>query len=234
MKKNLFLSVVLTAAILLAFNSCKKETDPNVLGGSTNILLTQKDSATSVYFAINGQNAGSVEIKVVSNNNGIVTYGGSADPSTFPDTAITELLTVIPQLMNYYNVQDFSYNIDGTGKLNFQFKLKITSEGMQHNFVDGKPWTAKYGDPQGTTYTLKRTNGDVLTTTVTEKTGQDDWPYGFMYIKTSKVEYNAPATDPVLSKVTFRINHKFGLVYLKTEGKNGKVLEIELVPWFLL
>jgi hypothetical protein len=43
-----------------------------------------------------------------------------------------------------------------------------------------------------------------------------------------------PASDPVLSKVTFRVNHKFGLVYLKAEGKDGKVLELDLFAWFLL
>jgi hypothetical protein len=105
---------------------------------------------------------------------------------------------------------------------------------MQSYFIDGKPWTVKYADPQGTNYNLTRDNGDVLTATVTEKTGQDDWPYGFMYIKTSKVEFNCPATDPVGKKVTYRVNHKFGLVYLKAESKDGRVIELDLFPWFLL
>lgn len=231
---NLRFSLLAVAFLLFTFSACKKETDPNVLGGDTNIPLTQKDSATSVYFALNGQNAGGVEIKVASNDNGMVTYSGTADPADLPDSVITSLLSIIPQLVTYYNPQDFTYSIDGTGKLHFTFKLKITSEGMQNYFVDGKPWTLKYADGVGASHSITRNNGDVLTATVTEKTGQDDWGYGFMYIKTSKIEYNAPATDPVVDKVTYRVNHKFGLVYVKVESKDGKVLEADLFPWFLI
>jgi hypothetical protein len=231
---NLPLATIAFVFLLLTIGSCKKNNDPNVLGGDTNIPLTQKDSATSVYISINGQNMGGLEIKVVSNDNGMVTYGATFDPSTLPDSTITNFSTILPQLINYYNPKDITYSIDGTGKLHVQFKLKITSEGMQSYFIDGKPWTVKYADPQGTNYNLTRDNGDVLTATVTEKTGQDDWPYGFMYIKTSKVEFNCPATDPVGKKVTYRVNHKFGLVYLKAESKDGRVIELDLFPWFLL
>ncbi len=220
--------------ILLTANSCKKNNDPNVLGGETNIPLTQKDSVTNVYFTVNGVNLPGTTFKVLSNDNGMVTYTATVDATAYPDTMIADLITILPQLINYYNPKDVTWSVSTSGILNVQFKLKITSEGMQNYFVDGKPWTVKYADPQGTNYSVTRNNGETLTATVTEKTGVDDWPYSFWMIKTSKVEYIAPASDPVLSKVTYRVNHKFGLVYIKAEGKNGKVIEIDLVSFFLL
>lgn len=226
--------VVSFIAIVMTVSSCKKEKDPNVLTGSTNIPLTQKDSATSLYFTYNGQNVDGTEIRVAENNNGMVTYAASFDLQTIPDSLENLLLTILPQLINYYNPKDVAWSLGSDGKINVQFKLKITSEGIQSYFVDGKPWTIRYDDPQGSSRSVTRDNGEVMTATVTEKTGQDDWPFGFMYIKTSKVEINTPPGDPVLQKVTYRINHKFGVVYLKAEGKDGRVLEVDLMPWFLI
>lgn len=220
--------------VLTGVNSCKKNNDPNVLGGETNIPLTQKDSVTNLYFTVNGVSLPGASIRVLANDNGMVTYAATVDATVYPDTMIADLVTMIPQLINYYNPKDVTWSVSPQGVVNVQFKLKITSEGMQNYFVEGQPWTVKYADPQGTNYSVTRANGETLTATVTEKTGVDDWPYSFWMIKTSKVEYLAPATDPVLSKVTFRVNHKFGLVYLKAEGKNGKVTEIDLVSFFLL
>lgn len=220
---------------LYALHSCKRESGPNVLGGDTNILLTQKDSVTDLYFTVNGGSSlPGATIKVLSNDNGMVTYGATIDLNAYPDSVVNNLVTIVPQLITYYNPKDLTWTLSPSGVLNVQFKLKITSEGMQNYFVDGQPWTVKYADGLGTDYTVTRTNGEVLTATITEKTGLDDWPYSFWNIKTSKVEYNAPASDPVLDKVTFRVNHKFGLVYLKAEGKDGRVLEMDLFAWFLL
>lgn len=227
--------VSLTFFVLFSVSSCKKNNDPNVLGGETNIPLTQKDSVTSIYFTVNGGTSlPGASIKVVSNDNGMVTYGATVDLNAYPDSVVNTLATMIPQLINYYNPKDLVWSVSPSGVLTVQFKLKITSEGMQNYFVDGKPWTVKYADGVGTNYSVTRDNGETLTATVTEKTGVDDWPYSFWYIKTSKVEYTAPANDPVLSKVTFRVNHKFGLVYLKAEGKDGRVVEVDLFAWFLM
>ncbi|HLP20400.1 MAG TPA: hypothetical protein VK174_08865, partial [Chitinophagales bacterium] len=59
MKTNNRLMTHAAAFLLLLFvltgvNSCKKNNDPNVLGGETNIPLTQKDSVTNLYFTVNG------------------------------------------------------------------------------------------------------------------------------------------------------------------------------------
>ncbi len=234
LKKAMLISLILSALFIV--NSCKKktETDPNVLTGETNLPLTQKDSVTNIYFLVNGVNLPGTTFKVLSNDNGMVTYGATVSTAAYPDSLIADLITIVPQLISYYKPKDVTWSIGTNGTLNVQFKLKITSEGMQNYFIDGKPWTVKYADPVGTDYSVTRDNGQTLTATVTEKTGVDDWPYSFWQIKTSKVEYVAPTDDPVLTKVTFRVNHKFGLVYVKAEGKNGKVIEINLISFFLL
>ncbi len=219
---------------LFVIPSCKKSTDPSVLTGDTNIPLTQKDSVTAIYFTVNGTSMAGASMKVIGNDNGMVTYGASIDLTAYPDSLISNLLTIIPQMISYYNPQGVIWSITGNNILNIQFKVKVTSDGMQNYFVEGKPWTIRYADAVGTNNSVTRSNGQTLTTTVTEKTGVDDWPYSLWLIKTSKVEFTAPVDDPSISKVTFRINHKFGLVYVKVEGKNGKVLELDLINWFLL
>lgn len=239
MKKNT--SIISTLAIcfllfaLSSVSSCKKDKDPNALAGETNIPLTQKDSVTSIYIEADGQTLPSTTIKVVSNNNGMVTYQTTIDLLGVPDSILTELATVLPAMYNYYKPKDLTYQLTPDGKIQAQFTVKITSEGMQDFFVEGKPFVAvKYEDPQGTSYSLQMDNGTTITRTITEKTGVDDWPYGFYYIKTSKIETVCPADDPVMQKITYRANHKFGLVYIELQLKNGKVIKTDIFPWFLL
>ncbi len=232
-KKLAILSLILV--LLVGIDSCTKATDPNVLTGDTNIPMTQVNSQTTTYLTINGvSQPGSGIVTVISNNNGMVTYGTSIDLTTYSDSALTTIATLLPQAISYYNPKNVVWSISPQGLLNVQFTIKITSDGMQNYFVDGQPWTVGYADGVGTNYTVKRTNGNVLTAKVTEKTGNDDWGYGMLLIKTSLVEYEAPADDPVISKVFFRVNHKFGLVYLKVIGKNGKTLEMDLLNFFLM
>ena len=219
---------------IAGIGSCKKEnTDPNVLGGETIIDLTAIGSETDVYLS-SGSTSLNTKVKVVGNDNGMVSYEAAIDIHSIPDSIIDLVVQVLPQLVSYYNPKDVIIGTDTQGRVTATFKLKVTSEGMQNYFVDGKPWTFRYNDAAGTTYTVKRNSGEEVNATVTEKTGLDDWPMGFMYIKTSKVEVTPPSADPVFTKITFRANHKFGLVYLKGETKSGKIIEVDLVPWFLI
>lgn len=227
--------IVSFIVILALFSACKKEAGPNDLGGDVNLDLTAVDSVTTVYITVNGFDLPvSGEITIRSNDNGMVTYGGTYDLSIVPDTIINIVDEIVTELINYYHPSNLVWDVNSSKIADFQFTVKITSEGMQNYFVDGKPWTFKYADPQGTVYEVKRDNGDVLKATVTEKTGENDFPYGFYYIKTSKLEYDAPADDPHLQKVTFRLNHKFGVVYLKADTKDGNSFELGLFPFYVL
>lgn len=222
------------ATILLA-SSCKKDKDPNALGGDTNIPLTAVDSVSSVYMEMDGITAPTAQIKVVSNADGQVTYHATVPMTGIADSLKTQLAAVIPSLINYYHPQNLSVQIAPNGDIEADFSIKITSEGIQHSFIEGKPClVVKYDDGVGASYSVTMNNGKKVTSTVTEKTGADDWPYGFYYIKTSKVETTVPDDDPVIQSLSYRANHKFGIVYIEITTKKGRTIKVDLFPWFLL
>ncbi len=221
--------------LLLLVTACKKDKDPNALEGDTNIALTAKDSVTSVYMEMDGLQAPSAQIKVVSNVDGQVTYHATIPMTGIADSLKAQLAAVIPSMINYYHPQNLSVQIASNGDIEADFTIKITSEGIQHSFIEGKPClVVKYGDGVGSSYSVTMDNGKTVTSTVTEKTGVDDWPYGFYYIKTSKVVTTVPEDDPVIQSLSYRANHKFGIVYIEVTTKAGKTIKVDLFPWFLL
>ena len=228
---------IISIAVLLiavALVSCKKDNnDSNTLGGDTNIDLTKVDSVSGVYAQLDGGSSVSVDIKVKSNNNGEVTYTGTLDLLSLPADLQSKALEIYNDHGDYYEASKY-VTLTPDMKLNFEFTVRITSEGYMDYFTNDEPWVmVKYNDPEGTKYTVTNKNGETLTRTVTEKTGQDDWPYGFFYIKTSKVEQEVASDDPLLASISYRANDKFGLVYLEYNFLDGTTLEIDLFPWFL-
>ncbi|MDO8366734.1 MAG: hypothetical protein Q7T20_08065 [Saprospiraceae bacterium] len=220
--------------VIIALISCKKDEPNTGLGGETNIPLTAVDSVSSVYAELDGVNALSTEIRIKSNNDGDVTYTGSVDLLTLSPELQTKALEVLNEHGDYYDASEY-VTLTPDMKLNFEFKVKITSEGYQDFFTNGQPWImAKYNDPVGTTYSVVNKNGETLTRTITEKTGLDDWPFGFFLIKTVKVEQQLASDDPMVDHIEYRVNHKFGLVYIEYLFKDGTNLAIEVIPWFLL
>lgn len=221
--------------VLVAFVSCKKEEEPkDGLGGDTNIALTAVDSVSGVYIDLDGNSALSTEIRVKSNANGDVVYAGTVDLQTLSADMQTKALQILNEHGDYYDADKY-VTLTPDFKLNFEFKMRITSEGYADYFTDGKPWImVKYDDPVGTTYKVVNDKGEELVRTITEKTGQDDWPFWFFLIKTVKVEQQVASDDPLVAHIEYRVNHKFGLVYLKYVFKDGEELEIDVLPWFLL
>ncbi|MFN8321026.1 MAG: hypothetical protein U0T74_00085 [Chitinophagales bacterium] len=215
----------LTICFVLLTDSCKKNdtpNGPNDLGGETNIPLTQVGSVTSVYIKINGVNMPNGEMTVTNNSNGIVKYHMVIDLNGQADSALLAGLTPA------------EYQ-DGNGHLVTDLTLKITSEGIQDYSQGDKPWTiVKYEDNVGATYPFTTDKGKNLLRTVTEKTGVDEWPLGFYYIKTSKVEEIDPPSIKEADHIIYRANHKFGLVYAEIHLKDGNTASISLLPWFLM
>lgn len=218
--------ILMLTGLMSTMMSCSKN---NTLEGDTNVDFAQVGQSTSVYINVSGTALPGTSIKVINNTDGMVTYSASVNTKAYPADLIKLLLENLPTALAYYNPKDFTYSISPSGMMDLQFKLKITTEGIQNYLVNGEPWTVRYADGVGTKYEVETKTGETLTAEVTEKTGKDDWSYGFMMIKTSKVEYVAPEEDKVIKKVTYRVNHKFGLVYLKAEFRNGKVAEVDLL-----
>lgn len=213
------------SVLLFSTYGCKKNdvpSGPNDLGGETNIPLTEVGSTSSLYMSVNGINLPTAEMTVTTNDDGIVRYHAEMDLTGDPDSAL--YADLIPE----------EYK-DENGMIVGDFEFKVTSEGWQDFFQSNKPWTiVKYDDGVGTEYPLTTDRGVELKRTVTEKTGEDDWPLGFYLIKTSKVEEENPPYMKEASKITYRANHRFGLVYIEIELKDGNTAAVEILPWHLL
>lgn len=229
----------LAALLLLMFififsNSCSKDdTSPNALGGDTNIALTVPASKTNIYGEYGSTFISGATMTVKSRDNGVVTYEAQVDLDQFSDSLKIKTLTTLTQLASYYKF-DTTYTLTPDNVLKFEFKLKVTSEGYADYFTEGKEWViGKYNDGVGTKYTVQNEKGETLTREVTEKTGLDDWPFGFFYIKTSKIEHVTLADNPTISKVIYRINHKFGLVYVEYQLKDGTTLKLDVWALFI-
>lgn len=217
---------------ILLFSSCKKESDdPNFLGGEWDIPLTKVGAETTIYPQLGTYEFPPFDAVVTKNNQGVVNYKIKINPDLTGNPDSVLLQTII-----YMLVEGGEFNIDSAGMLDVGIQFKITSKGYQVYSQDGEPQTiVRYDDPVGTTYSFDNIYTNTkISGAVTEKTGLDDWPMGFLYIKTSKVEFQYPEEFPLIDKVIIRANHKFGLVYAEVKFKNGKSGSIDLIPWDLL
>lgn len=99
-------------------------------------------------------------------------------------------------------------------------KFRITSQGLQSYTKDGKPFTiVKYSAKVGDTYRLKRSSSD-LVRKVSHVSTDDDYQWGFLYIKTVQVEETGQIM-PGISKITYVANHRFGLVGYIIDFEDG-------------
>lgn len=205
------LLIALLSIFILACGTDPENEDNNELGGSADIALGEVGNTGYAVVEMNGNYSRIDGAEITKNENGIVTVSVSTDISGIPGMSVlTDAISTI-----YPGLQDEN------GKINSEFKLKITSDGiLDYNNVDGKPHTlVKYDCKVGDKYTLKLDNGNTITRTVTAKSTEDDFQWGFLLIKTITVEQNSNA--PGISKYRFRANHKFGLVYVETILEDG-------------
>jgi hypothetical protein len=144
-------------------------------------------------------------------------------------------MDVVADLMNYPELAKFNDLIpavykDQQGRLNTQMKYKITSEGIQdYANLDTEPFTmVKYDCKVGDTYKLKKSDGKTITRTVTAKSETDDFSWGFLLIKTITVEQDSRI--PGISKIVYRFNHKFGLVYAEVVAEDGSKVSSLFFP----
>lgn len=226
------LALLLCGGILLvvSFSSCDKiknlfssdddsKQDPNVIAGDTNIPLGQVGNEFTPSGVKVGNNYYNVvqPMTVTKNDNGIVTVSIVADLSSIPE--LTSINNLIPSTLK-----------DLSGKVNTEAQFKITSEGIQDVFNrDHKLHTiVKYDCNVGDQYKLTKSDGNIITRTVTAKSTTDDFPYGIMYIKTITIEQDSRV--PGIKKFIYRANHKYGLVYVEVVPENGPSASGYLYP----
>ena len=210
MKKLLYF---LSAILFFFMASCSlfdKKEDENDLGGDNNVPMNQVGNTFDPgSIKVNGNYIDlEATCEVIQSKDGIATVQVITDLKSHPE------LSMINDLIP-------SQYKDSQGRVNTTTEFKITSEGIQDQInLDEKFHTmVKYDCKVGDKYTLTKSNGTTITREVTAKSDQDDFPYGFMYIKTITVEQDSRI--PGIEKIVYRFNHKFGLVFVEGYLEDG-------------
>lgn len=185
MKANL-LTFLLSGIII--FSSCKKD-NGTVLGGEQSPMGEVGVTVGSTSATVAG----------VSNIAGtVVTLDGGV--SSFTGTAVITNSTIKNILANHPLTTINGDNVTVSG-----VELKITTEGIESVTGLAPGIIVKYDAVVGDTYDSNRT--------VTSRSTDDDYPYGFMNIKVIKVEENTNKFG--VKKTTYWANHRFGLVAIE-------------------
>lgn len=208
----------LACSFALVFSGCGSSSTEPTLGGSSDIELTKPGNKWVGSIRFNGTYINTpAEVVSERRENGITTLRFTIDLTGHPDSA----------LISQYVPAKYK---DERGRVTASMKVRMTTEGIEDYSQDGKPWMlVRYDANVGDTYTFNGPNGEIKKRTVVERTNQDDWPFGFLLIKTIKVEEVLPPKDAVASKIWYRANHRFGLVYMETFLKSGGSVSVSLM-----
>lgn len=188
MKSSLVLLACLSLAV--SFQSCSKYLGGSSLGGTISPMGAVGTTFSSTSIEIAG--VSNIEASVVSVKDDVSTLSGTAIVTS---PGIKSILSNSPMI-----------TISGNNITAKDIKFKTTSEGLEAVAGLDPGIIVKYNAKVGDTYTTesnkKRTVKSVSTT--------DDFPYGFMLIKTIKVEEDTNSMG--VKKITYWSNHKWGLV----------------------
>lgn len=241
-------SITVVALGLFAFlGGCESTTEPNGLGGDTNLELTQVGGVFGVYLDagnyIPGLDRMNDSVVITKNDNGIVTVHSEIGFDSLFVVGLDSALgtTSLPYstklaIVDTY-VKRYGATLDTTDKqamkVAFDLKLRVTSEGIQE-FVNSKgdlsrPFTiVKYSAAVGDKYEFTNADGVKITRTVTYRSTTDDYSVGFWLLKIIKVEQTQD--DPLVDRVAYYTNHKYGLVGVVVTLKSGKEMKLGIFP----
>jgi hypothetical protein len=209
MKKML---ILLLAAGVLAATSCKKDSaSPKYdVGGDTNLEGNQVGTTYPLYIKIGNTaiDATKDTVKVTKNDNGVITL--------YTSIAIPTAYQAIPL---------FSGLVNSSGRIVKTIQIKNTSEGIVDYYNKTKqPFLlVKYDASVGDSWSFATTDGKTATRKVTSISTTDDFYWDGMLIKVITIEQNS--TYPGVQKITYKANHKWGLVFISAILDDGTVLE---------
>jgi len=222
MNNKLCIYLILPILTLILIN-CDKNTNVNIpaenyLGGDANITLGQvgNTATTTVKIGDNYYNTNE-DIELTENVDGVVNIKYKADYSQIP-----ELATFNDMIPDEYK--------DNAGKVDIDFKFKITSDGLQDYMnLDGNAHTlVNYNSVVGEAYSIRQSDGVVLSRKVSAKSTEDDFAWGWYDIKTITVEQNAPI--PGVNKYIVKANHRFGIVWFEVVMEDGSSVGTYIYP----
>lgn len=205
---------------MFCMTSCKKSAtaDDSTLDGSTDITISKSGNSFSSYISSNGLSTGaSASASITKNESGVATVHVTANIKNA--TGLTFIKNLIP-----------AKYLDASGNVVLDGKVKATDQGlMDYTNADGKPLVmVRYDASVGDTYKLTKADGKIITRTVTQKSTTDDYSYGMMLIKTITVEQDSRI--PGISKIIYKFNHKFGIVYVEAVAQDGTKAGMQIYP----
>jgi len=217
MKKLLLFCLL---AGMLYMYSCIKPSkeDDSTLNGSTDIAVSKSGNTFSSYISANGQSTNaSASASITKNDAGVATVHVTANIKNA--SGLTFIKNLIP-----------AKYLDAQGNVLLDGKVKATDEGLlDYTNADGNPFVmVRYDCSVGDTYKLTKADGKIITRTVTQKSTTDDYYYGMMLIKTITVEQDSRI--PGISKIIYKFNHKFGIVYVEAVAQDGSKAGMQIYP----
>jgi len=251
--KKYFLAILVLGLAFASSCTDDNSTNPNELDGNTNIPVSEVGSEFGVYPKIEGDNSGVLNnlrdsVVVTKRENGVTTVSAQF---VIDEASVLKLDTILglqdlskdlkKEILDEY-LSRFNAQLDTTDKQNITLTAdlmgKITDKGIQDYVYSGgdtdRPFTlVKYDASVGDTYSFTDDEGNTFTRKVVSKSTDDDYQLGFMLIKVLKIE-ETQENDPLVDKITYYANHKFGLVGIEIDMKGDIKASSTIMPWALL
>ena len=189
------ISILFLALIFISLQACSKDE----LKGKQSPIGEVGNTFT--VGSISGISNSSVYISALNDGISTISITAELDDQDYIDYAAV-LATRFPDEVSLSgNV--FSANVKG----------RFTDKGISAILSGGDELIlCEYDAGVGSSWTATA-EGKLVTSTVTEKTGVDDYPYGFYYIKVSEVEVESEIlTELLMQGNKLYFNHKYGFV----------------------
>ena len=246
----------LFAVLLLAIvvPSCglldSTEEGPNDLNGNSNIELTDVGQEFGASLSLsqlfpNGWKYDYKDSNVVTRReNGITTVSVNLDASFdlvhefdtllgTQDLPQAAKLEVVNWILDTYGAT-IDLSTPNRLKIKADVKVKVTDQGIQEFMASkgdlSKPFTIiKYNMNVGDSWSFTDSKGVTTRRTVTYHSTTDDYPVAFWRMKVFKTE-SVVDNDPLLEKIVYVTNHKYGLVGIHLFTKSGKEIPVTVLP----
>jgi hypothetical protein len=197
--------LILAAFIAVFVCNCEKDDDKG-LGGEQSPMGEVGEEIE----AFNIPGVTNASATVTSLEGGISTLSATA---TVTNQAILDILSEVPE---------FEVSSNTVSVTDVQFK--ITTAGIESNIPAYPGIIVKYDSKVGDTYS----GGSGIQREVISKSTDDDYEYGFMYIKVIKVE-ESPTPFPGVSKIVYIANHRFGMVGIEYTLDDNSIVKFTLI-----
>ncbi len=221
MKSTFIKLIIIIAAGTFGFMSC------DILGGGSSSSSTKPIGGDPTPIGEVGNTFRVPSIPGTTNSSIKVIDNNGADSNIEFSGTVTN--PVLLQLANH--MEEFS--VDGN-QVTGARKFRITDKGIQTYTSGGKlneggkPFTLiEYDAKKGDRYVLKRRGGD-LVRRVVERSTDNDFYWGGMFIRTIQVEETGIQT-PGVSRIKYHFNHRFGMVAMDVYFEDGS----EMLMWVM-